>query len=363
MSAERSPLDALREAREAIAQLREPAKVDLREYVSAGSPAWRIFVDARRVPGRRVRRKTLLRWLDEVIGELDGAAIDIGEQPSPVPLPPTPAAPDPPPPETATPPAPPEHASPPAGEPLRQLTSEGIEKALAFLADLRENPERARTPPDELLYDSRYSRPFNDEARVERREFRTRREAGEYLADALAPCRHLITDHAGVWSWLGMYYFESMFAPLAGRKWTIAREAVAFSSDESTTAARRSYQRRYRHCLRGAWLLYEQQGEKAAFLLDEDITTFGTLADRLFSDFRAFSSEGVVPLALRLYATGAAPKPLDGAGGLRHLLRVLSQLELTYDVYGMEPDALLEILPPVFKDWDRAGAAGVPAPA
>ena len=46
------------------------------------------------------------------------------------------------------------------------------------------------------------------------------------------------------------------------------------------------------------------------------------------------------------------------AGGLRHLIRVLDQLERTYDVYGMEPDALLRILPEEFRQWDEG--PGVP---
>ena len=50
---------------------------------------------------------------------------------------------------------------------------------------------------------------------------------------------------------------------------------------------------------------------------------------------------------------GALEPPSDEArGGLRHLLRVLDQLERTYDVYGMEPDALLSILPEEFRQWD-----------
>ena len=57
---------------------------------------------------------------------------------------------------------------------------------------------------------------------------------------------------------------------------------------------------------------------------------------------------------MRLYTTDKRTKPgyTESLGGLRHLLRVLPQMEMTYDVYGMEPDALLEVLPADFRRWD-----------
>ena len=57
---------------------------------------------------------------------------------------------------------------------------------------------------------------------------------------------------------------------------------------------------------------------------------------------------------MRLYTRGAHQKRgfIYDRGGLRHLIRVLDQLERTHDVYGMEPDALLKILPDEFRQWD-----------
>ena len=62
---------------------------------------------------------------------------------------------------------------------------------------------------------------------------------------------------------------------------------------------------------------------------------------------------------LRLYTTGTRQKRGFGQrpGGLRHLIRVLDQLERTYDVYGMSPDALIRILPEEFRRWDSESAS------
>ncbi len=58
---------------------------------------------------------------------------------------------------------------------------------------------------------------------------------------------------------------------------------------------------------------------------------------------------------LRLYTAGTRKKRgySQSPGGLRHLLRVLRQLELTHDVYGMEPEALLHTLPEPFQRWNK----------
>ena len=237
---------------------------------------------------------------------------------------------------------------------LRRLTDAGIERAFAFLDARGDDPIQNRVPPRELLYCEHYSQRIDNGVEVEHRPLHTRRDAGEYLASKLAAIRYPIADDAGMWSWLGMYYFAAT-APMreaGGRK--VSSECFVFSTDESTTEARRSYQRRYRHYLRGSWRLHEQHGEKAAFLLDEPISSFSDLADRILSNFRIFNSADVVPLMLRLYTDGSRVKPRysRSLGGIRHLIRVLDQLERTHDVYGMVPDALLRILPPTFQEWD-----------
>ena len=236
--------------------------------------------------------------------------------------------------------------------PLRGLTPAGIERAREFLAYLREHPDAGREPPRELLYAEPWSQPHDGGVVVERRAFRTRREAGAYLAPLLMPVRRRILDDAGVWSWLGMFYF----AGTAPAELSPNNVAFVFESGEDTSNAGRSDQQRYRHYLWGSWRLYEQHGERAAFLLDQPIASWDDISQRAFGSRRVFTSLGVVQLILALYTDGTRKKRghVHSAGGLRHLLRVLPQLELTYDVYGMTPDALLQVLPEPFREWARA---------
>ncbi len=234
-----------------------------------------------------------------------------------------------------------------AGTRVRRLTDDGLRRAREFLAFMRDHPSTNREPPQELLFGDRYSRRLLENVHVDRRSLKTRREVGEYLSPRLRSIRPLVSDHAGLWSWLGIYFFADTVLVEDGiHKLSPVDETFVFADSNDRHA--------YRHYLRGAWRLYEAHGESVAFLLDQDLTSFGDIAERVFGSVRIFNSAGVIQLILRLFTRGSQQKRGFGRrpGGLRHLIRVLDQLERTYDVYGMSPDALIRILPEEFRRWD-----------
>ncbi len=203
---------------------------------------------------------------------------------------------------------------------------------------------------DEILYSDECSNSLNWTVDVAPRTFGTRRDAAEYFVPRVASVESSVADHAGFWSWLGMYYFAQT-AP-RGENGVLKLSSL----DETFVvhgADQRSYQRRYRHYLWSAWRLQLAHGDSAAFLLDQPLTSLGDIADRVFSYSRIFNSAGVVQFILSLYTQSGKQKPKFGSsrGGLRHLIRVLNQLERTHDVYGMSADALMRVLPPDFEAW------------
>ena len=241
----------------------------------------------------------------------------------------------------------------------REFTARGIERARQFLAEVRANPAGRKSPPPELIESSEFTRPFRGQLTVRARwhAFGSRREIGEYLAPRLSPFRSWVADRTSFWSWLGMFHFEDTAR--------IEDGAVKLSPlDETFVIDRRDKQNLrgiHRHFLRSAWQLYEVHGEGAAFMLDQPPWARGDIADRIFQSQRVFSSTGIVPLVLALYTDGSRPKRgfQSRPGGLRHLLRVLDQLERTHDVYGMTAEALIRILPQEFEPWvNGAGGSG-----
>lgn len=349
-------LARLREIRDALGEDNAPRRINLRDYAEPGSSAWDAFVEVSGTPGHKVRRPTMLARINQAIDALTARLL--GNEP---PLPPA-TSPDPPPARpTSEPLATASDLARIVGETpggprpvervrLRWLTPDGIAFARDFLRELREKVNGEGEPPRQLLYDERYAQRFPGDIEVERRSFRTRREAAEYLAPRLRPVRHLVMDHVGLWSWLGMFYFKETVSEGHGTvRLSNVDETLVIDPRDS-----RSVQRRYRHYLWSAWRLYEQHGERAAFLLDRRLTAGGEIANQTLGLGRIFNSIGVVPLVLHLYTSGGHQKRgfQNRRGGIRHLIRVLDQLERTYDIYGMEPDAILRILPDEFRAWD-----------
>ena len=315
----------LEDVRFALMRVGANSSVNLRDYLGEDTAAWRAIMRIRAVPDYSLRRVVVVEWIDRAIDQLEDGSATHGE------------------------PAESEHS---LGTALRRLTSVGITKSQHLLQHLRDNPDADRMPPQELLY-GEYSRQFATDLDllVEPRTFGTRREAGEYLSDLLKPVRNRVMNDAGVWSWLGMYYLTGTVPEALSPN----NMTLIFESGEDTSNAGRSEQQTYRHYLWSSWRLCEQHGEKAAFLLDQPINSWDDLSQRTFGSTRVFSSVGMVEVILRLYTDGTRKKRgyVHRPGGLRHLLRVLPQLELTYDVYGMEAEAVLRILPAPFRRWDE----------
>ncbi len=233
----------------------------------------------------------------------------------------------------------------------RALTTDGIRRAQEFVRALGSDPAMPLTPPDDILFDARYSREIERAPRVEHRSFTTRREAAEYLVSLSPPLDQRSVDDWPFWSWLGLWHLPDILH-------TDERRTRMSSEEETFVVDRmdgRSRQSRYRNYLWTSWRLYQAFGEEAAYLLDLDIMEIGQITRRIINSPRIFNSVGVVQLILRLYTREKRAKRgrRNRPGGLDHLFRVLPQLELTHDVYGMSPDALLRILPPEIQKWDE----------
>ena len=232
----------------------------------------------------------------------------------------------------------------------RALTPEGIRRAQEFVRAVCDEPKLALSPPDDILFQRRYSRTIDPAPRVEHRSLTTRREAAEYLASLSPPLDRRHVYDWPFWSWLGLWHLPDVLHT-DERRARVSREEETFVVDTAQAGSRSSY----RHYLWTSWRLHETFGEEAAFLLDRDIMEIGEITRRITNAPRIFNSVGVVQLILRLYTRGERQKRgmRVRPGGLDHLLRVLPQLELTYDVYGMSPDALLRILPNEIQAWDE----------
>ena len=240
--------------------------------------------------------------------------------------------------------------------PVCEFTPEGMRVARNYLNAIRMNGWMPL--PSGLLDDHTYSLPIEPEVYVESRSFANRREAGQYLADRFGPLSgRSVADNAYLWSWLGVFYLEGIVQHKTNRLREYAEHAYLLDPN-------RQGQLNSRHRLKLAYEIWIHHGEAAWFMLNEPVSSLGHFTHRLASAIEIFRSEGIIELAHVLYAdksTGRLRNNILGTekasippGSLPRFIDVLNQLSMTYDVYGMEAEQLLQLLPVEFDRFKSA---------
>lgn len=230
---------------------------------------------------------------------------------------------------------------------IRSLTQYGVHKAERIITSLTRESVFASSDT-EFLFDDRFSSTIGSKISIKKNFLRTRRDIAQCLRGVPLSSQKLV-DRGDVWSWLGMYYLLHNCVDLKLTKRTnFPIESFLFGATGTQI-----YRRRYKHYLWGTWRLDRQHGETLKFVVDRSPFAWSDLEDRMYSKARVFNSVGVMQLLERLYTRNGRTLANYGKskGGLRHLLIVLDQLALTYDVYGMEMNDILGILPNEFREW------------
>jgi hypothetical protein len=237
---------------------------------------------------------------------------------------------------------------------LRRLNAAGIERMSTFLDGL--TAPAPEPPPYAILEDPALSEPVSPEIEVEKRAFTSRFELAQYLDDRLgaADVRGVDRD-SGIWAWLALLFFESLCVPdRDGRRKPGARARwIPEVSD---------FRRYYRHLLAGPYLIYRAHRDdprRALILLCGPPGTMGDIVEQLASRQEIVTNKTIVGAATRLYYDPARRAPRRGAGGkgpgsARRLADVISQFDLTWDLYEMSGDDLFKKLPDEFERFKSA---------
>ena len=233
---------------------------------------------------------------------------------------------------------------------VHRFKPDGIQSARQYLQSIRTSGWRPL--PVGLLTDPEFAEPMTPTVHVEARPFANRREAGQYLAAQLAPLgSERVAGNGPLWSWLGIFYLESMRQDRTLRQDEYAE--LAYLVDPQKDSRDRSH-----HRLMMAYDIWIQCREAAWLLLDEQASSMSQFALRIVQSPEIFRSKGIVTLAHELYADRATGRVRHGTlgtsqasappGSLPRLIAVLNQLSMTYDVYGMTAEQLAPLLPQEF---------------
>jgi hypothetical protein len=234
---------------------------------------------------------------------------------------------------------------------LRAFNSTGLNDFRAYLTQLKEEP--SLVPPAKLLSDYRYSDLVTGDIKVEQRNFQTKLDFGRYfaqLANGHVPERVLRTS-AGLWAWLVLFYFDQT-CPVDGngRRRVLRLEKYIASAEHIATGLDK-------HLLFFPWKMVTLHGNAAAWLLGGPLREDSKVVRELANSYRRNVSVPFVELAKSMYYDANKGKVKTGAttnkpGSLRRLDRVVNQLDLTYDVFGIEAASLATLLPrPEFNRW------------
>jgi len=227
---------------------------------------------------------------------------------------------------------------------VRRLNDKGIRKFSDYLSNLRMGG--IDQVPHNILTSPEFSEEIHWDVEIKRLPFKTRYKLGKYLSHKLSVCdEKLIRNDIGLWTWLALFYFDDLCPKdKDGKRQVRADENYILSK----------YPRKHhRHAIRTTWIYVKEYGKTVKFLFSNPLSKRGELTEQLTATHYFLKSRGIVEAAKELYADpdrdtwkrGAASK---GQGVGRRFAAVLNQLDLTYDLFAMNKDEILEILPEEF---------------
>lgn len=236
---------------------------------------------------------------------------------------------------------------------VRQLTKAGTDAFRDYIqASRRGEPA---SPPYNLLYQSPYSESLSQNVEIERNRFYTKYEAATYLAGVFTDLDQSETSYnGGLWSWVSLYYLEELLEAKASDKNKLNSPENYILEVEQGDLNWRKY---IYHLLATPFYLYRRHGEEARMLLAGPVGSRMTLTYEIAARPQFARSREFIRLVNRLYSDihgnmkrGAATGE-KRSGSIHRLIKIFQQLELTYDVFDMNCEKMIKLLPPEFDEW------------
>jgi hypothetical protein len=228
---------------------------------------------------------------------------------------------------------------------LRRFNAEGMEQATKWHSSM---PITGDSGFEHLLEDLRFTEPLDSQ--VDEKGFTDRWDAAVTMDVALQPLiddgQHVLRDE-GLWTWLAFASIDRLAPLVLGvRKPGDWARLILDSAN---------YKRYYRHLLAGPYYIYDahrDDPDRARALLTTPVERPGELVEQFASRQELVRSPGIVGAITQLYLDRATNRLKSGHGGnnaspgsARRFAMLLQQLDLTYDIFEMSPEAIIGLLP------------------
>ena len=235
---------------------------------------------------------------------------------------------------------------------VRQLTRAGMDAFRDYIQASRRGD--AVTPPYHLLDESPYSESLIQRAKIEKNRFYTKYEAATYLAGVFADLdQGEISYNGGLWSWVSLYYLEELLETKVLEK---SRLSVPENYILEVKRGNLNWRKYIYHLLATPFYLYRRHGEEAKMLLAGPIGSRMELTFEIGARPQFARSREFIRLVNRLYSDGCGNMKRGTSskkrpGSVYRLIKIFQQLELTYDIFDMSCEKMIELLPPEFDEW------------
>ncbi len=234
---------------------------------------------------------------------------------------------------------------------LRVMSEKGEEKFREYLLKLK-NGEKINPSKDVLANDT-YSTIYYPQIKFEFSNFGTRLEFAKYLFQKLGGVDGRdLTKKAGIWSWLALFYFDSICPAQADGSRKVKEVAKYICSSD--------YSDYYRHLVAAAFMIIKTHGEDNSMLfLSCPMHVHNDMMEQLASRQYIISNRNLVSASHLLYwdykrkkiKTNASNRMIPG--NLRRLISLVDQLEINYDLNNLAPHKIMNLLPAEFDQWKR----------
>jgi hypothetical protein len=242
---------------------------------------------------------------------------------------------------------------------LRFMLPEGEQKFREYIHDLKTDPLCQR--PD--LNSEPFSKEFSPVISIdEARQFSSKMELGEYLQNCFAGAglkREDVLPQNGLWTWLAYVWFDRL-APITNP--ATAQRDIKEDAKYICSSDFRDY---YRHLVSGPYSIYSLHGaNNSNIFLYSSVNEHNDFIEQCASRQFIISHKNIVEAIRRLYFDSQRGQPKRGAqtrtkpGNIRRFVSIIQQFELTYDIYSMSADAILNLLPPEFDGWKTEEGSG-----
>ena len=233
--------------------------------------------------------------------------------------------------------------------PVRVMFPEGENQFRQYLTQVRSDPSVTR--PD--LNNVQYSKEFSPQIMVdERRIFNLKLDLAKYLNSCFKDAgvkREDVVGNNGLWTWLAYLWFEQL---------TNARRNILKREEHYICTTPSNYQRYYIHLVAPLYIIYSQIPLPFSKLfLYNPPWEINDFTERVAANQFLISHQNIIEVIYRLYFDEQQGRPKSRAtsrdveGGVRRFIKVFQQFELTYDVYLMTPEEIIELLPQEFNSW------------